>query len=50
MAKAALGKGFRKGLSEERIFQMNNGNVLGMQKGRETASAKGLRWERKWLV
>lgn len=48
--KAALGKGFREGLSEEEIFQMKNGNVLGMQETRETASAKGLRWERKWLV
>ena len=37
--KAVLGKGFRKGLSEEGIFQMKNGNVLAMQKAKERATA-----------
>lgn len=47
-----LGKGFMKGLSEEGIFEMKNGNVSAMYKGREKAivSAKGLRQKRKWLV
>lgn len=39
MRETGVGKGFRKGLSEEGIFQMENGNVLGMQEARETARA-----------
>lgn len=50
--KVNLGKGFRKSLSDEGLFEMKNGNVSAMHKGRETAiaSAKGLRQKRKWLV